>query len=270
MTAYLLHQGGVQRAPGAAQQQEAGDVGEAAVLHPDLVQIACNADGHYAYNSHGEHQKQSKGVTQAVLAKDRAAAAQIDCGQREAPVPRILIGQNQGLPPRLLGQNDVAIQLGPHLFIAPEGGIVIGVERLLPQVHPQPVDRPPCGQHQARVRRIQAVVIEGQGFPAVQRDGTRYLDLHPTAGLQAVPALRELPYTLQRGPYPLSGTLAQREPHCQQDGQHQHGLPAPLSPSCRFAHLFSVCRQWRVGPFNGHFYFISISLLKSIVTFCAF
>lgn len=108
----------------------------------DLGQVEGDHGGRHAHKGHGKYDQQGKGVSRAVPAEDRAAAAQIDLRQDKAAVPGIFIAQHQRLRARLLRQHGVAVQLGPHLLVARKRRIVIGVEHLVPQRDLQPVDRP--------------------------------------------------------------------------------------------------------------------------------
>ena len=265
LAAQLLDQRGVQRTPGPAEQQKAGHIAEAPVLHMDLGQVEGDHGGRHAHKGHGKYDQQGKGVSRAVPAEDRAAAAQIDLRQDKAAVPGIFIAQHQRLRARLLRQHGVAVQLGPHLLVARKRRIVIGVEHLVPQRDLQPVDRPPGGQGRALVGIGQAVVVQYQVSPALQHDRPRHLHRKAPSVLQPVPACRKLPYVFQGPVRLLPDDPAQGEPNRQQNAQHQQALPAPSVQTSRFPHLSAVRAKCKALPGYGRAKLKSCSWLPSSI-----
>ena len=155
----------------------------------DSRQVDVNPQGDDPDEQHGEDHDKGEDITCCLPAKNRAATTQIDGGELKVTVPRVLIKQSQLLVLQVPLKGGSAVQLGTHLFISGEIRILIGVENLISQQDLETVDGAPGGQSTG-VSGGDTVIVQHQVRSAVQREGTRQIDIHPLSILQVIPAVQ--------------------------------------------------------------------------------
>ena len=187
--AQILCEGGIQNAPGAAQQQKAGGVGKAAVPYAAFCRVKRYPDGDQAHHQHDEDDGQRESIGKAVMAEHCAGCADINARNLIFPAAGDFIDQGEVFFRSFAGQIYHAVQLGAHLLVAGKEAVAILIERFAVQQDAEPVESAPGGQGHARVSCDQAVVVKGQnGFCiCLADDGESYL--HPGAVLHQIPSV---------------------------------------------------------------------------------